>query len=188
MNGGLAVDHRKKDGEEPRYRCGYCLTSERIAGLPMAIEHLIPQVLGGPTLEEKLWLACSRYESLHFSIFTKPRADVRRPPEPIDPFQTDRSAVPEGRPDRVAVVSRSVEHEEVQGIGLKIAIFRLFRLQFRSRTGDNPGMRRLHSGEELPLAKPEIRLVGRPRPPQAVVDMVDERCQRMACRSPLRTY
>ncbi len=63
VSGGLAVDHRKKDGEEPRYRCGYCLTSERIAGLPMEIKHLIPQVLGGPTLEENLWLACSRYES-----------------------------------------------------------------------------------------------------------------------------
>jgi hypothetical protein len=54
---------RGRVAEEARYRCGYCLTSERIAGLPMEIEHLIPQVLGGPTLEENLWLACSACNS-----------------------------------------------------------------------------------------------------------------------------
>jgi hypothetical protein len=45
--------------QQARHRCGYCLTSELVVGLPMEIDHLIPLVLGGPTIEENLWLACS---------------------------------------------------------------------------------------------------------------------------------
>lgn len=41
------------------HRCGYCLTSEQIVGLPMELDHLIPQALGGPTTEANLWLSCS---------------------------------------------------------------------------------------------------------------------------------
>ena len=44
---------------QARQRCGYCLTSERIVGTPMEIDHIIPESLGGPTEEENLWLACS---------------------------------------------------------------------------------------------------------------------------------
>lgn len=49
---------RERVGAQARHRCGYCLSSERIVGLSMEIEHLLPQALGGPTLEENLWLAC----------------------------------------------------------------------------------------------------------------------------------
>lgn len=42
-----------------RCRCGYCLSQELIVGVPMEVEHLIPEVLGGPTEEGNLWLACS---------------------------------------------------------------------------------------------------------------------------------
>ena len=49
---------RERIAEQARYRCGYCLSSEQVLGLPMQVEHLIPQALGGPTLEENLWLAC----------------------------------------------------------------------------------------------------------------------------------
>src|SRR5437764_5997310 len=41
------------------YRCGYCLTAEAIVGTPMEVDHLIPEVLGGLTEEDNLWLACS---------------------------------------------------------------------------------------------------------------------------------
>jgi 5-methylcytosine-specific restriction endonuclease McrA len=27
--------------------------------MPMEIEHLVPEVMGGPTIEDNLWLACS---------------------------------------------------------------------------------------------------------------------------------
>ncbi|MGH7487211.1 MAG: HNH endonuclease, partial [bacterium] len=44
--------------EQARHRCGYCLSSEQVVGFSMAVDHLIPQVLGGLTKEENLWLAC----------------------------------------------------------------------------------------------------------------------------------
>jgi hypothetical protein len=40
-------------------RCGYCLTPEWLIGAPMEIEHIIPRSLGGQTVENNLWLACS---------------------------------------------------------------------------------------------------------------------------------
>ena len=41
-------------------RCGYCLTSETLIGMPMEFEHLIPKVAGGATVESNLWLSCRR--------------------------------------------------------------------------------------------------------------------------------
>jgi 5-methylcytosine-specific restriction endonuclease McrA len=40
---------------QARQRCGYCLTTERITGAPMEIDHIIPYSLGGPTEEDNLW-------------------------------------------------------------------------------------------------------------------------------------
>lgn len=42
---------RGRVAAQARHRCGYCLSSEAIVGLAMEIEHLIPQILGGPTRE-----------------------------------------------------------------------------------------------------------------------------------------
>jgi hypothetical protein len=50
---------REQIAADARHRCGYCLTSARIIGAPMEIDHIIPESLGGPTLRENLWLACS---------------------------------------------------------------------------------------------------------------------------------
>jgi HNH endonuclease len=50
---------RARLAEQARYRCGYCLSAEQIVGLAMEVDHLIPQILGGLTVEENLWLACS---------------------------------------------------------------------------------------------------------------------------------
>jgi hypothetical protein len=41
------------------YRCGYCHTQEAVVGSPMEIDHIVPEVLGGATVEGNLWLACS---------------------------------------------------------------------------------------------------------------------------------
>ncbi|MBE7557132.1 MAG: HNH endonuclease [Anaerolineales bacterium] len=41
-------------------RCGYCLRTEALLGMPMTIDHIIPQAANGPTTEENLWLACRR--------------------------------------------------------------------------------------------------------------------------------
>lgn len=50
---------REQVAREARYRCGYCLTSARVTGTRMEIDHIIPESLGGLTAEENLWLACS---------------------------------------------------------------------------------------------------------------------------------
>ena len=38
---------RERVAAQGRYRCGYCLTQERVVGVPMDVEHIIPEVLGG---------------------------------------------------------------------------------------------------------------------------------------------
>lgn len=50
---------REQVGKDARYRCGYCLTSARITGTAMEVDHIIPESLGGLTVRENLWLACS---------------------------------------------------------------------------------------------------------------------------------
>jgi len=50
---------RARGADRVRQRCGYCLTSELITGIPMEIDHLLPEVLGGATSDDNLWLACS---------------------------------------------------------------------------------------------------------------------------------
>src|SRR6187431_3829331 len=50
---------REQTAREARHRCGYGLTSARITGTPMEIDHIIPESLGGLTVRENLWLACS---------------------------------------------------------------------------------------------------------------------------------
>lgn len=50
---------RERVAVQGRYRCGYCLTQELVVGVPMDVEHIIPEVLGGLTEEDNLLLACS---------------------------------------------------------------------------------------------------------------------------------
>lgn len=55
----VPTELRRRVAEEGRYRCGYCLSQEAITGQLMEIDHLFPRSLGGLTIEENLWLACS---------------------------------------------------------------------------------------------------------------------------------
>lgn len=50
---------REQVARDARHRCGYCLTSARITGAPLEVDHIIPESLGGLTVRENLWLACS---------------------------------------------------------------------------------------------------------------------------------
>lgn len=50
---------RERVSKQARYRCGYCLTSQKITGMQMDVEHIIPEARGGKTEEDNLWLACS---------------------------------------------------------------------------------------------------------------------------------
>ncbi len=54
----LALGRRVR--QQARQRCGYCLASEILLGMPLEFEHLLPVVAGGLTIEENLWLACRR--------------------------------------------------------------------------------------------------------------------------------
>ncbi len=49
--------HRRV-AQDAGHRCGYCLSAEAVTGVPLTIEHLIPQSLGGQTEVGNLWLAC----------------------------------------------------------------------------------------------------------------------------------
>lgn len=51
---------RRRISEQARFRCGYCLRSAALLGMPLTIEHILPQAAGGQTIEENLWLACHR--------------------------------------------------------------------------------------------------------------------------------
>lgn len=44
---------------EAGYRCGYCLTDQRVSGAQMHIEHLIPRARGGGSEPANLWLSCA---------------------------------------------------------------------------------------------------------------------------------
>jgi hypothetical protein len=44
--------------EAAHYRCGYCLLPQKITGLRLQIDHIVPEAVGGLTVEDNLWLAC----------------------------------------------------------------------------------------------------------------------------------
>jgi hypothetical protein len=44
--------------EDAGHLCGYCHSDERITGIPLSIEHIIPRVADGPTVRENLWRFC----------------------------------------------------------------------------------------------------------------------------------
>jgi 5-methylcytosine-specific restriction endonuclease McrA len=50
---------RQKVAAQAKYRCGFCLSQEKITGFSMEVDHIVPETIGGPTVEENLWLACS---------------------------------------------------------------------------------------------------------------------------------
>lgn len=51
---------KEKISRQAKFRCGYCLRSEALTGMPMEFEHLTPLAIGGETTEENIWLACRR--------------------------------------------------------------------------------------------------------------------------------
>jgi hypothetical protein len=56
----IPVPLRRLVRTDARARCGYCLTSELLIGMPLEYDHLYPESLGGATARENLWLACTR--------------------------------------------------------------------------------------------------------------------------------
>lgn len=49
---------RKLVAERARHQCEYCQTQELIVGMPLEIEHILPETAGGSSDESNLCLAC----------------------------------------------------------------------------------------------------------------------------------
>jgi hypothetical protein len=56
----IPVKLQQQVRDDAGHRCGYCLSSETVTGIPLEVEHLVPASIGGPTERENLWLACHR--------------------------------------------------------------------------------------------------------------------------------
>jgi len=56
----IPVELRRQVRLDAGGRYGYCHTAEALIGMPLECDHLYPEVLGGPTERENLWLACTR--------------------------------------------------------------------------------------------------------------------------------
>src|SRR6185369_16217462 len=56
----IPAELRRQVRADAGERCGYCHTPEKLIGMPMEFDHLLPEALGGPTTRENLWLACTR--------------------------------------------------------------------------------------------------------------------------------
>src|SRR5207244_39278 len=54
----VSAASRANIAAQARHRCGYCLTAESVVGMPMDVQHIIPEARGGETTEDNLWLAC----------------------------------------------------------------------------------------------------------------------------------
>lgn len=49
---------RRRVAEISQYRCGYCLTAQRIIGPLLEVDHIVPEARGGTDDEDNLVLAC----------------------------------------------------------------------------------------------------------------------------------
>ena len=59
MNEGrIPAALRRRVAEWSRFRCGYCLTSQRVIGPLLEIDHILPESRGGTDEEANLTLAC----------------------------------------------------------------------------------------------------------------------------------
>jgi len=43
---------------QSHYRCAYCLSQQRLMGVALTVDHIIPQSVGGETTLDNLCLAC----------------------------------------------------------------------------------------------------------------------------------
>jgi len=54
----ISAHLRQQFSEKSRYRCGYCQSQQRLIGILLTVEHIIPESLGGTTMLDNLCLAC----------------------------------------------------------------------------------------------------------------------------------
>ena len=56
----ITSEVRQRVADAAKHRCGYCQTQEAVIGMPLEIEHIVPEAAGGSSEEHNLWLACPR--------------------------------------------------------------------------------------------------------------------------------
>jgi hypothetical protein len=56
----LPTELRQMVSARANHRCEYCLTSRRVIGMPLVIDHVLPSSLGGSDEPENLCAACYR--------------------------------------------------------------------------------------------------------------------------------
>lgn len=56
----ISPEQRVRVAENAGYQCGYCLTQEIVIGMPLVVDHIIPEAKGGTSEDDNLWLACRR--------------------------------------------------------------------------------------------------------------------------------
>lgn len=103
----VAAELRRSIRSDAKGRCGYCHTPEILIGMPMEFEHIYPEALGGETVRENLWLACSRCNDFKLdrieAIDPETQASVRLF-HPRDQIWTEHFA---WSPDGVYVIGRT---------------------------------------------------------------------------------
>jgi 5-methylcytosine-specific restriction endonuclease McrA len=57
---GLPDALRQQVFERAGHRCEYCLTSRRVIGMPLVVDHVQPKALGGSDAIDNLCAACYR--------------------------------------------------------------------------------------------------------------------------------
>lgn len=58
MTTSISNKLRAQIEQDAGHRCGYCLSDETLTGIPLSVEHILPEALGGKTIRTNLWLAC----------------------------------------------------------------------------------------------------------------------------------
>ncbi len=115
---------RRRVAEAAHFRCGYCLTAQRIIGPLLEIDHFIPESRGGTSDEENLWLACpmcnshkaDRQEALDpegramVPLFNPRTARWEEHFEWIDVGTMIRGKTPQGR---ATVVALQINHQDI---------------------------------------------------------------------------
>lgn len=54
----ISAKDRREVAEQSRHRCSYCQSQQRIVGILLTVDHIIPESLGGATAPDNLCLAC----------------------------------------------------------------------------------------------------------------------------------
>lgn len=98
---------RREVAERANDRCEYCQSQEAITGGPMHVEHIIPEIAGGPTTLDNLALACARC-NLHKGRRMRARDPVSGRTVPLfDPRRQQWSRHFTWSADRTRIIGRT---------------------------------------------------------------------------------